>query len=54
MDVYEKFDMLIDCLGEDVVLCELIRYFTTAQLEDVVKFIARNNDYYFDDDESED
>lgn len=54
MDVYEKLDNLTFYLGESDMLEELVRYLTTAQLEDAVEFIARNNDYYFDDDESED
>ena len=53
MDVWEKLDSLTYYLGEDTMLEELVRYLTTAQLEDAVEFIARNNDFCFDDDESE-
>lgn len=53
MNVWEKLDNLTYYLGEDAMLDELVRYLTTAQLEDAVEFIARNNDYCFDDDESE-
>lgn len=51
MDVWEKLDSLTYYLGECDMLDELVRYLTTAQLEDAVEFIARNNDYSFDDDD---
>ena len=53
MDVWEKLDNLTFYLGESDMLEELIRYLTISQLEDAVDFIARNHDYDFDDDESE-
>lgn len=53
MDVWEKWDSLVFYLGADEMLEEVARYFTTSQMEDVVEYIARNNDYSFDDDESE-
>lgn len=54
MDVWEKLNELTFYLGEGEMLDELVRYLTTSQLEDAVEFIARNNDYSFNDDESED
>lgn len=51
--VWDKFDCLVDYLGESDMLEELARYLTTAQIEDAVNYIARNNDYAFDDDEME-
>lgn len=53
MDVWEKLDSLTYYLGEGDMLDELAKYLTTSQLEDAVEFIARNTDYDFDDDESE-
>lgn len=53
-DVWEKLDELTFYLGEGEMLDELVRYLTTSQVEDAVEFIARNNDYSFDDDETED
>ena len=44
MNVFQKLDQIIEKLGPDETLSEIVRFLSLDQLENAVNFIVKNNE----------